>query len=38
MENGRTIGVVDDARLLSVVAGLDQRRGEDGESKEVAAV
>ncbi|MFF8283703.1 glycine betaine/L-proline ABC transporter ATP-binding protein [Streptomyces albus] len=38
VENGRTIGVVDDARLLSVVAGLDQRRGEDGESKEVAAV
>ncbi|NSC23477.1 betaine/proline/choline family ABC transporter ATP-binding protein [Streptomyces albus subsp. chlorinus] len=50
VENGRTIGVVDDARLLSVVAGLDQGhdgdpgqgpgrgRGEDGEAKEVAAV
>ncbi|UNS98551.1 glycine betaine/L-proline ABC transporter ATP-binding protein [Streptomyces tubbatahanensis] len=42
VENGRTIGVVDDARLLSVVAGLDEDavegRGEDGEPKEVAAV
>ncbi|RCG19416.1 ATP-binding cassette domain-containing protein [Streptomyces reniochalinae] len=42
VENGRTIGVVDDARLLSVVAGLDEDagggRGEDGEAKEVAAV
>ncbi|WP_369207517.1 glycine betaine/L-proline ABC transporter ATP-binding protein [Streptomyces sp. PU-14G] len=42
VENGRTIGVVDDARLLSVVAGLDEDagegRGEDGEPKEVAVV
>ncbi|MBO8202511.1 quaternary amine ABC transporter ATP-binding protein [Streptomyces smyrnaeus] len=39
VENGRTIGVVDDARLLSVVAGLDTAQDDgDGEPKEVAAV
>ncbi|MFC4492717.1 glycine betaine/L-proline ABC transporter ATP-binding protein [Streptomyces ovatisporus] len=39
VEGGRTIGVVDHARLLKVVAGIDQEgEGEADKDKEVAAV
>ncbi|MGI5349301.1 quaternary amine ABC transporter ATP-binding protein [Streptomyces sp. CA-250714] len=39
VENGRTLGIVDHASLLTVVAGLDKdTTGEGGKEREVAAV